>query len=171
MMRIYIASSSRNKITVRHMNSPITQTKRAGYSLCCVKSRLKRRFSVTRWRDHLSSGEKRAGCADLVTWPWATFLRVYRRLPLASRVYMRCMMGDLVSGGELKKAGESRIWIWPLVCVPIGFRFDLWDLNWMKFLVMRFGSFGKKLVKWRLGKNWPWRFSTIDKARTDNVLG
>ena len=47
-----------------------------GYSRCCVNSRPKRRFSVTRCRDHLSSGEKRAGCADLVTCPWATFLRV-----------------------------------------------------------------------------------------------
>jgi len=33
-------------------------------------------LSVMRWRDHLSSGEKRAGCADLVTCPPMTFLRV-----------------------------------------------------------------------------------------------
>ena len=36
-----------------------------------------------RWRDHLSSGEKRAGCADLVIWPPRTFLRVYWRPAVA----------------------------------------------------------------------------------------
>jgi hypothetical protein len=40
----------------------------------------------------LSSGEKRAGCADLVTWPWATFFRVYWRTPFSSVVYMRCIL-------------------------------------------------------------------------------
>lgn len=42
--------------------------------------------------EYLSSGEKRAGCADLVTSPAETFLSVYRRLPVASTVYMRCML-------------------------------------------------------------------------------
>lgn len=54
---------------------------------------------MQRWRkavylEYLSSGEKRAGCADFVTSPSATFCRVYRRLPLESRVYIRCMVGD-----------------------------------------------------------------------------
>lgn len=44
--------------------------------LCCVSNSPKRFFSVTRWRDHLSSGEKRAGCADLVTVPSRTFFSV-----------------------------------------------------------------------------------------------
>lgn len=43
---------------------------------CCVSKRPKRFFNVTRWRDHLSSGEKRAGCADFVTVPLRTFLSV-----------------------------------------------------------------------------------------------
>jgi hypothetical protein len=42
----------------------------------------------------LSSGENLAGCADLVTSPDTTLCRVYMRLPLASRVYMRCMLSD-----------------------------------------------------------------------------
>lgn len=44
--------------------------------------------------------------------------------------------GRLVSGGELKNAGESRIWIW-LLGVPIGF-VRLVGFDGMKFLVMRF---------------------------------
>lgn len=60
-------------------------------SLSLGMSRLNLFLSVIRWRDHLSSGEKRAGCADLVTWPSSTFLSVYRRLPLPSRLYMRCI--------------------------------------------------------------------------------
>lgn len=45
-------------------------------SFCCVKRSPNLFRRVIRWRDHLSSGEKRAGCADLVTWPSITFLRV-----------------------------------------------------------------------------------------------
>ena len=60
--------------------------------LFCVISSPKRRRSVMRCRDHLSSGEKRAGCADFVTWPSSTFFSVYRRpVPLASGRYMRCI--------------------------------------------------------------------------------
>lgn len=62
------------------------------YSLCWVRRRLKRRLRVTRWRDHLSSGENRAGCADLVTLPSTTFFKVYRRLPASSRVYIKCIL-------------------------------------------------------------------------------
>lgn len=58
----------------------------------CVRSRPNLLFIVTLCLDHLSSGEKRAGCADLVTCPRATFLSVYRRVPLSSSVYMRCIL-------------------------------------------------------------------------------
>ncbi|KAK0123990.1 hypothetical protein ONS95_008979 [Cadophora gregata] len=44
--------------------------------LCCVKSSPYLFFSVTRCLEYLSSGEKRAGCADLVTSPETTFLSV-----------------------------------------------------------------------------------------------
>lgn len=64
--------------------------------------------------EYLSSGLNRAGCADLVTSPaWTcrestmsanteslrekksqTLLRVYSRFPLASSVYMRCILGE-----------------------------------------------------------------------------
>jgi hypothetical protein len=63
-------------------------------SLCCVKSNPYLFFSVTRCLEYLSSGENLAGCADLVTSPDTTLCRVYMRLPLASRVYMRCMLSD-----------------------------------------------------------------------------
>jgi len=68
----------------------------AANSLSLGISRLNRFRSVIRWRDHLSSGEKRAGCADLVTWPSSTFLSVYRRLPLLSRLYMRCILAGVM---------------------------------------------------------------------------
>lgn len=35
----------------------------------CVKSKPKRFLMVKRWREYLSSGEKRAGCADIVGRP------------------------------------------------------------------------------------------------------
>lgn len=79
--------SSKSQLPIYYRPSPSP----APSSFCCVNSRPKRRLSVTRCRDHLSSGEKRAGCADLVTCPWPTFLSVYRRVPCASSVYMRCM--------------------------------------------------------------------------------
>ncbi len=44
--------------------------------LCCVKSNPYLFFSVTRCLEYLSSGENRAGCADLVTSPETTFFRV-----------------------------------------------------------------------------------------------
>src|SRR6188768_3943698 len=45
-------------------------------ALLCPCNKPKRFLSVTRCRDHLSSGEKRAGCADLVTLPSRTFWSV-----------------------------------------------------------------------------------------------
>lgn len=52
---------------------------------CCVGSRLNRFLHVVRSRLNLSSGEKRAGCADMVGVPsGAAFLRVYTRSPLSS---------------------------------------------------------------------------------------
>lgn len=55
----------------------------------CVRSRLKRFLIVTRCREYLSSGEKRAGCADFVMTPEpVTFLSVYIRWPFASAEYM-----------------------------------------------------------------------------------
>lgn len=45
-------------------------------SLCCVKSNPYLFFSVTRCLEYLSSGEKRAGCADFVTSPETTFFNV-----------------------------------------------------------------------------------------------
>lgn len=45
--------------------------------------------------EYLSSGENLAGCADLVTSPSVIFFRVYWRLPLPSRVYMRCIVTEL----------------------------------------------------------------------------
>ena len=68
-------------------------------SLCCVSKSPKRLFKVTRCRDHLSSGEKRAGCADFVTSPCRTFFSVYVRRPSGPRVYIRCMVGG--GGGGL----------------------------------------------------------------------
>ena len=66
--------------------------------------------------EYLSSGLNRAGCADLVTSPaWTcriskmlakadvlydgtpqTLLRVYNRFPLASNVYMRCILDEML---------------------------------------------------------------------------
>ena len=56
-------------------------------------SKTHRFFSVTRCRENLSSGEKRAGCADVVTLPATTFLRVYKRLPSGDSVNIRCIWG------------------------------------------------------------------------------
>jgi hypothetical protein len=71
--------------------------------LFSVKSRPKRLRIVIRWRDHLSSGEKRAGCADLVTCPSSTFLSVYWRPAVAlapvEGTYIKCIVtvGDACS--------------------------------------------------------------------------
>ena len=51
--------------------------------LFSVKRSPKRLRMVILWRDHLSSGEKRAGCADLVICPSRTFLSVYWRPAVA----------------------------------------------------------------------------------------
>lgn len=49
---------------------------RVGDLLCCVKSSPYLFFKVTRCREYLSSGENRAGCADLVTSLPTTFFSV-----------------------------------------------------------------------------------------------
>ena len=57
----------------------------------CVNRIPNLRLSVILCLEYLSSGENLAGWADFVTWPSLIFLRVYSRLPEASRVYIRCM--------------------------------------------------------------------------------
>ena len=72
-------------------------------------------FEETRTNlEYLSSGENLAGCADLVTAPSRTFLRVYTRFPSLLRVYMRCIfdkMGNVFEAAMNKEnCGEND---WP----------------------------------------------------------
>jgi hypothetical protein len=56
--------------------------------------------------EYLSSGEKRAGWADLVTSPFRTFLRVYTRLPSLSVTY--CWSRSVLVSSEVEGKGSGR---------------------------------------------------------------
>ena len=55
---------------------PVAKFRIEENSLCCVKSNPYLFFNVTRCLEYLSSGEKRAGCADFVTSLATTFFNV-----------------------------------------------------------------------------------------------
>lgn len=66
--------------------------KRDMYKSSGGKSKLSESRKGSTNLEYLSSGENLAGCADLVTSPFRTFLRVYVRFPSLSRVYIRCIL-------------------------------------------------------------------------------
>ncbi len=74
-----------------------------------VGNRPNRRLQINRCLENLSSGEKRAGCADSVGRPsGASFLSVYTRLPSSSMYTIKCMAARDGRGVEEKDPQDTR---------------------------------------------------------------
>ena len=74
------------------------------------KKKKKKKFGIWgRYLENLSSGENRAGWADMVRLPSGViFLRVYLLRPSGPIVYMRCIVWSGVELGEYGRCGEER---------------------------------------------------------------